>query len=111
LKNSTDREKLELPIQLIKNDMSKRTVPVHSVLVELGLQEYIDSCSTDGLFIENADNFGKESRLETYKSGYRTWFRKLKLIYNAYEGNKSFHSFRHTFLSKAAQKPMFKRYI
>lgn len=101
LKNDDERKILVKPVQLIKNEKSRRFVPIHEKLLELGLMEFVKSRKPQGLFIDSENDFAVESRLETHKSNYRTWFTKIKNMDKAFEGNKSFHSYRHSFLTKA----------
>lgn len=85
--------------QRVKNRESKRCVPVHPILRELGLEAYVEWCRQQGasrLFPAlKADRFG------AYTSGYSRWFgRYLDEVVGIEDPRWNFHSFRHTFSSK-----------
>jgi integrase len=75
--------------QKIKNTFSRRIVPIHSKLIELGFIEYIQSLSYERIFPElknTRDGFG---------SAASKWFGRFKTKLNFNKGH-DFHSFRHT---------------
>lgn len=88
------------PKKSLKNENSKRIVPMHPCLVELGLPQYVDALKKAGherLFPELIHN-----SIKGYGKAAGAWFnerflgQKLKIPRN---GMLSFHSFRHTFIT------------
>lgn len=92
--------KIEAEDKSLKTVNSVRVVPIHRVLIELGLIEYVNALRENGetrLFPE----LGYDT-VKGYGKAAGSWFNerflgnKLKFERN---GKKSFHSFRHTFLT------------
>ncbi|MEE4889725.1 site-specific integrase [Pseudomonas alliivorans] len=88
------------PDKMLKNRNSKRTVPMHPHLVDLGLPKYVAALEDSGydrLFPELAHN-----AVKGYGKPAGTWFnerflgQKLKI---PRDGKLSFHSFRHGFIT------------
>jgi len=81
--------------QRLKNSGSHRFIPVHPVLKELGLLDFIERCRSrqqTRLFPEmpkGADGY--------YSSPYSRQFRRLLESVGAKHAKNSFHSFRHSF--------------
>jgi len=79
--------------QKLKNFSSRRLVPIHKQLVELGLLEYVDQLKNKGetrLFPELKAVRGK------YGHTPSKWYSKYKQLKIVDHDRKSFHSFRHT---------------
>lgn len=89
----------------IKNDNSKRVIPIHSMLIKLGLIDYIRALKTKGeerlfpeLIYDETKGYGKAAG---------RWFnehflgKQLDLERN---GMKTYHSFRHTFITSLINK-------
>lgn len=89
----------------IKNDNSKRVIPIHSMLIKLGLIDYIRALKTKGeerlfpeLIYDETKGYGKAAG---------RWFnehflgKQLDLERN---GMKAYHSFRHTFITSLINK-------
>lgn len=79
--------------QSVKNQPSKRIIPMHSELVRLGLPEYAASLSQAGhhrLF-----PMAPVSALNNAGGPFATWFSKLKASVG-WGPENTFHSFRHT---------------
>lgn len=79
----------------LKNEQSKRQVPIHNELIKLGLLDFIDN--NEVLFPEKPPGYTTYSNYANRKI--------LKKIFKHYsipkvtsEGNRVFHSFRHTFI-------------
>ena len=89
--------------QSLKNAQSVRTIPVHPFLVEnLKLPEYVETLKTMGetmLFPDVKPQGGSYGHY-TGKEWNRWRTSKLELL----EGKKSFHSFRHTFITHLKDK-------
>lgn len=75
--------------QHLKNNSSRRLIPIHSKLLDLGFIEYINSVQHERLF----------PSLKLERDGYGTaaskWFGRLKSK-QGFERGYDFHSFRHT---------------
>ncbi|MFA0672542.1 site-specific integrase [Vibrio splendidus] len=75
--------------QRLKNNSSRRLVPIHSKLLDLGFIEYINSVQHERIF----------PALKQERDGYGTaaskWFGRLKTKLGFNRGH-DFHSFRHT---------------
>lgn len=83
--------------QRLKNANSKRLVPVHSKLIDLGLLQYVDGLRKAGakrLFPE------LNERRDGFAQAASNWFQRHKRKCGI-DGKhtKVFHSFRHTFIS------------
>lgn len=87
----------------LKNTSSRRIIPLHPFLVEdLGLVRYVESIKAKGCV-----QFIPE--LKPTKDGYGThisrWFnQRFKPQCGIVEQKKTFHSFRHTFITHLAQQ-------
>lgn len=92
----------------LKNVSSKRRVPIHQHLLDLGFAEYVKErkrkkCKKlfDGLKYSRKNKWGADAtqfftRLDGKSGGY---FKKVGVHLNGLDG-KVFHSFRHLFISK-----------
>ncbi|PCH62534.1 MAG: hypothetical protein COC19_02660 [SAR86 cluster bacterium] len=80
--------------QSIKTEASKRKVPLHNQLKDIGLLEYVDSCE-DRLF--------PDLRAQSVTSWFNTRFKaKLEIpMFNDSGQRLVFHSFRHSVITKA----------
>ncbi|KQB10589.1 site-specific integrase [Vibrio metoecus] len=79
--------------QKLKNTFSRRAIPIHQKLLELGFIDYVKSVKHSRIFPElknSRDGFG---------SGASKWFGRLKLKLGFGKGY-DFHSFRHTFATE-----------
>lgn len=90
----------------LKNINSKRIIPIHSALIDLGFVDYVNtlrSNNTERLFMELARTD------EGYAAAFSKWFNRTYLnerncnVGNAVNENKNFHSFRHTFINYYSQ--------
>lgn len=75
--------------QKLKNQTSRRIVPVHDLLLELGFIEYVRSVQHERIFPEL-----KESR-DGFGTAASKWFGRFKTKMGFDKGH-DFHSFRHT---------------
>ncbi|WP_152533214.1 site-specific integrase, partial [Pseudomonas syringae] len=84
----------------IKNKASKRSIPIHPDLVFLGLIDYIHALKANGytrLFPEL-----RFDRIKGYARAAGSWFNERflgKTLKFERNGMKTFHSFRHTFIT------------
>lgn len=96
----------------LKNSQSKRMIPIHSKLIELGFLDYVD-------LLKHRKEKYLFPTLTTDKYGYRT--KNISRFFNSEyknhggflarcniqgsesKGRKVFHSFRHTFINQAKQ--------
>ena len=87
------------PRKRLKNRSSIRRVPLHHLLSNLGLVEYVKSARSAGydrLFPEL-----KFNEVKGYGKGAGKWFSRLLASYGwPRDGTKVFHSFRHTLTSE-----------
>ncbi len=81
-------------LQKLKNESSKRRVPIHSKLIELGLLEYVEERREAGdkqLF----------PHLQEYKGRmthhFSKWWGRYGRKHAEFDRTKTFHSFRHAF--------------
>ena len=83
----------------LKTKSSKRLVPIHSKLIELGFIDYIDS-------VQELKEQRVFPELKKGRDGYSTqvskWFSRYKKKLNL-DDSKVFHSFRHTFANTLKQ--------
>lgn len=78
--------------QRLKNESSRRRVPVHKTLIDLGFIKYAHSQKGQSLFPELVPN--KDGRRTGY---FSTWFGRLKRSLGITDNRKAFHSYRHCF--------------
>ena len=81
--------------QKLKNRSSRRIIPIHPMLLELGIQTYIDSVRASGasrVFPQLEAVRGK------YGYGPSKWFGRYRNKLGVNDPKKTFHSFRHTFV-------------
>lgn len=84
----------------LKTVHSERVVPIHKILVDLGLPAYADALRGEGqvrLFPEL-----KHDKIKGYGKAAGAWFNDRflgKHLKMPRDGRKTFHSFRHTFIS------------
>ena len=84
----------------LKNAFSKRRVPVHSHLIELGLLQYRDRRKSEHsvlLFPPSPKVKGRP----TPGDAVGKWFHRVRLIHGV-TGRKPLHSFRHTMVTRLA---------
>jgi integrase len=85
----------------LKTASSRRLIPVHPVLLELGFKEYVDALRKK-----------EESRLwpalkkkrDGYGMDFGKWFGRFNRIYVTDNPKRSFHSLRHTLADNLKQK-------
>lgn len=81
--------------QNLKNIGSRRVLPIHPTLIELGLLQHVESLKasgTDRLFPELEPVRGKLGHAPS------KWFSRYKTKIGITDARKTFHSFRHTFI-------------
>jgi integrase len=81
--------------QNLKNASSRRLLPIHPTLVELGLQRHVESVRATGanrLFPELEPVRGKLGHAPS------KWFGRYKVKRGITDPKKTFHSFRHTLI-------------
>jgi integrase len=78
--------------QLLKNQSSRRQIPIHSRLIELGFLKLVDA-SSRRLFPELSSAGSRQ-----LTASWSQWFgRYLRQVICIADPRKTFHSFRHTF--------------
>ena len=83
--------------QNLKNSGSRRVLPVHPTLIELGLLRYVEEIKTAGaarIFPELEPTRGKLGHAPS------KWFGRYKTRLGITDAKKTFHSFRHTFIDE-----------
>jgi integrase len=81
--------------QKLKNQSSRRILPIHPALISLGWLEYVQSIRTNGatrVFPDLEPTRGK------YGHAPSKWFGRFKSKMGLTDPRKTFHSFRHTFV-------------
>ena len=87
--------------KMLKTPSSKRLIPVHSKLVDLGLLKYADKLRAKGetrLFPELV------KRREGYGQDVSRWFSRFRKTVGVTDEKTNFHSFRHTVADSFKQK-------
>lgn len=90
-----------------KTRSAERIIPLHPQLIELGLWDLVERMKAQGYIrlFEGLESKGKEGK---YGALYSQWFsrklEKLGVINERGQNNKSFYSFRHTFINYCEQK-------
>jgi integrase len=84
----------------LKTRSSARLVPIHLRLIDLGLLEYVEKLRASG---ENRLFPELRQRRDGYGQTVSKWFQRYKKICGISEG-KTFHSFRHTFITHLKHK-------
>lgn len=81
--------------QNLKNSSSRRTIPLHPSMVELGILRHVDSVKATG-----ADRLFPELEAVRGKLGHASskWFGRYKTKRGVTDPRKTFHSFRHSFI-------------
>ncbi|HHY0610851.1 TPA: tyrosine-type recombinase/integrase [Vibrio parahaemolyticus] len=83
--------------QKLKNLTSRRIVPIHQRLIDIGFIDFVTSVQHDRLFPEL-----KDSR-DGFGSAASKWFGRFKTRLG-FEKGQDFHSFRHTVATQLKQK-------
>ncbi|HCG7973677.1 TPA: site-specific integrase [Vibrio parahaemolyticus] len=85
--------------QKTKNMSSIRTIPLHPKLIELGFVDYVQNLTHERVFPEL-----KRGR-DGYGQAPSKWFARFrdKVLPNAKNEHKAYHSFRHTFINALKQ--------
>ncbi|KPN91821.1 site-specific integrase [Pseudomonas nunensis] len=81
--------------QKLKNSSSRRTLPIHPALIQLGLLEYVQIQRTP-----NSDRLFPELEPVRGKLGHAPskWFSRYRTKMGITDPKKTFHSFRHTMI-------------
>lgn len=81
--------------QNLKNSSSRRTIPLHPSMVELGILRHVDSVKAS-----DADRLFPELEAVRGKLGHAPskWFGRYKTKRGVTDPRKTFHSFRHSFI-------------
>lgn len=84
----------------LKTPAAKRLIPLHRVLIELGLPAYVDklrAAGHDRLFPELT------RQRDGYSARVSKWFARYRHRCGVTDKSKTFHSFRHTFVDAIKQ--------
>lgn len=77
----------------MKTEASKRRIPVHSHLVELGLMEYVEELRAAGERLL----FPRVAQLKAPEKALTAWFPGFRKSVGLDDKRKTLHSLRHTF--------------
>lgn len=98
--SAADKLPIKADDKSIKNKNTKRVIPIHSKLIELGLIDYINALKTNGherLFPELIHD-----KVKGYGKAAGKWFNEhflgIQLEFKR-DGRKTYHSFRHTLIT------------
>ncbi len=83
--------------QKLKNNFSRRIIPLHQKLIELGFLDYISTVKGERIFPELKNN------RDGYGSAASKWFGRFKTKLGFGRGH-DFHSFRHTVATELKQQ-------
>jgi len=89
----------ELEGNHLKNEQSKRRVPVHPMLIKWGFLDYVDevtSASEDRIFPQ-LQRAGPDNK---FGVTFSKWFTRYRQKIGAYERGLDYHSFRHGVVTK-----------
>jgi integrase len=78
---------------------SKRIVPVHPRLLELGFLGYVSKCSEEGRLWDNLT----WCKVNGYSNSLGKWYQRFNRKNVTDDPLKTFHSFRHTFADTLKQ--------
>lgn len=78
---------------VLKTTSSRRQVPVHSHLIELGLADFVEEQRAAG----QVQLFSRAMTLKRPEATLSNWFRRYRHAQGISEKKKPFHSLRHTF--------------
>lgn len=83
--------------QNLKNASSRRVLPMHPALIDLGLLQYVESVKRTG-----ADRLFPDLQPVRGKLGHAPskWFSRYKAKRGVIDSKKTFHSFRHLFIDE-----------
>lgn len=81
--------------QKLKNSSSRRTLPIHPALIDLGLMQHVEAVRSTG-----ADRLFPELEAVRGKLGHAPskWFSRYRIKMGVSDPKKTFHSFRHTMI-------------
>ena len=81
--------------QKLKNSSSRRTLPIHPALIQLGLLDYVNEQRT-----QNLNSLFPELKPVRGKLGHAPskWFSRYRIKMGISDTKKTFHSFRHTMI-------------
>jgi integrase len=85
----------------LKNNASKRVVPIHPILISSGLIKYVESIQKSGTPRMWMNLSWREA--DGYSNSFGNWYRRFNREYITEDSCKVFHSFRHTFTDTLKQ--------
>ncbi|WP_136525825.1 site-specific integrase [Geomonas ferrireducens] len=83
----------------LKNLSSKRIVPVHPALIELGLLSYVERCQDGSRLWENL----KWCKVNGYSNSLGKWYQRFNRGHVTIDPLKTLHSMRHSFADNLKQ--------
>lgn len=91
----------------LKNLSSNRIIPVHPLLISIGLLEYVDLCEDGGRLWNNF----KWCKVSGYSNSLGKWYQRFNREYVTQDKLKTFHSLRHSFADTLKQHGIQKELI
>jgi integrase len=85
----------------LKNASSKRVIPIHQALMDLGIKEYVEALRADGK-VRLWENLKKKR--DGYAQDFGRWFQRFNRRYVTANRKRVFHSFRHTLADNLKQR-------
>jgi len=86
-----------MPDKALKTKSSKRLVPIHPVLIELGFLTFVKSIKDERLWCN------LKKRRDGYGHDFSRWYNSYEDKHITDHSKKSFHSLRHTFINTLKQ--------
>ena len=85
----------------LKNPTSRRIVPVHPILIELGFLQYVEKMRAQG---ESRLWPNLQRKREGYGQDFSRWYQRWNRRYVTKNPKRVFHSFRHTVINNLKQE-------
>ena len=110
-----DEEGGSAGVKHVKNKASRRIVPIHDELLNLGLWRYVEELRDKGCkrLFEELKPSGLDNKYGNSLS--QDWYSKVLakagVKGDKVNGDKTFHSYRHTFISHCAHKLIYAPYV
>lgn len=91
----------------LKNQSSKRIIPIHPYLLSQGLLDHVSECSEDGRLWDNL----KWCKVSGYSNSVGKWYQRFNRDHVTQDKLKTFHSLRHAFADCLKQQGIQKELI
>ena len=102
-------------VKHVKNKASRRIVPIHDELLNLGLWRYVEELRAEGCkrLFEEIEPSGLDNKYGNSLSQgwYSNVLKKAGVKGDKANGKKAFHSYRHTFISHCEHRRIYEPYV